>query len=330
MKTVTILVILIIAVAIAYTGYGILTFEPQKPAPLVFNEPSPDTLKSLGIYEEQSAEAVNVPLTPEQQQQTNQAMDKISDAMSIYQDYAEQAGPQLKTTLALLNSAIAAGRLPAYFLTVTNAQNPRRSFETITFNPANSLNVPPQVVPTADNGAGAPSGNIDGAAPAVKNTAPSMLACAVGPAGSTDILLGDDTSNNLGCTAADDVKSKDQVFLGGPGDDFISDSSGNRIINPGTGNDTIKLGPGRSILVLEDGWGHDTLTVDCTGVRVGTNEIPAGFPVPWIAKTTNFIVLSPRINAASVHWRGNTLESTNGDTLTINDNCFTLISASPE
>lgn len=300
MKTIATLVILIVLAAVAYTAYGVASFEPQKPAALVFNEPSPETLKSLGIYEERP---VTVELTPEQKKQKDQAINKITDAMKIYQGYGELAGQQLKGTISLLNSAMAAGRLPAYFLTVTNGQNRARSYQTLSFDPANFKSV---------------------------EAGQQNVTCAITDVGSTDALIGDDGNNAISCSLPDSIKGKDQIFLGGPGDDVITDDSGNRIINAGTGNDTIKLGPGRTIIVLEDGWGQDNLTMNCTGGRIENSEIPSGFPIPWIAKTTNFIVLSPRINAASVEWQGNTLKSTNGDSLTINDNCFTLISAEAE
>jgi len=109
---------------------------------------------------------------------------------------------------------------------------------------------------------------------------------------------------------------------------MITDAVGNRVVNGGTGNDTIKLGQGRTIIVLDASWGKDTVTVDCTGAMIAQTDIPTGFSIPWIYKTENFIVLGNSINPKDVEWNGNVLtHKVTGDTLTVNQNCFTVVPA---
>ncbi len=300
MRLIVSIVLFILLAAGLYTAYGVITFEPAKPAPLVFKEPAPETLKALGIYAD-TKEAPGPALTEAQQAQTADAVKKISDAMTIYQDYTTRATPRLKTTIALLSAAIGSGKLPAYFLSLKDESHAARVFETLRLDPNSVLAI---------------------------ESPQTSLKCVKGTSSSTGVLIGDDGPNTLACAENDPTTGIDQIFLGGPGNDTIVDNSGNRIVNAGSGNDTITLGAGRSIVVLEDGWGQDSLNVDCKGAAIAQNEIPANFPVPWVSKFTNFIVLSPRIQADVVKWNGNVLTNTStGDTLTVNENCFTLISA---
>lgn len=293
MRLIVFFILAILISAGLYTAYGIMTFEPEKPTPLVFKEPDPQSLISLGILPaDYNAKHMKTPLTPEQKQQASLAVSKISQAMVIYQDYAKKAPPRLRETLTILNGAIGSGLMPAYFLNVKDVLRPERNFDILKFDPTSVQEVSDSPVLSCDS--------------------------------KTSVLIGNDGANTINCPSTN--SKGDQIFLGGPGDDVISDTLGDRIVNGGSGNDAITLGPGRSIIVLEGNWGHDHVTADCSGAAVAPSEIPTGFPVPWISKFTNFIVLSPRISKESVRWDGNVLTDTStGDTLTVNENCFTLV-----
>ena len=293
MRLIVIFILAIIVGAGLYTAYGVFTFEAEKPAPLVFKEPDIKDLQSLGYsVGEYNAGKVEVALTPEQKQQASLAVTKIAQAMTIYQDNEKKATPRLQESLNILNGAIGSGILPAYFLNVKDVLHPERSFDTLKFNPT-----------------------------AVKA---AMGTAAASCDNSTNVMIGDEADNTLSCTSTE--VSGDQIFIGGPGNDTISDTLGDRIINAGGGDDTITLGPGRNIIILEENWGKDSLTVDCSGASIAANEVPAGFAVPWVSKFTNFIVLSPRIQQDSVNWQGNILtNASTGDSLTVSENCFTLV-----
>ena len=290
MRIIIIAIILILAAAGLYTAYGVLTFEAEKPRPLVFTEPTPESLQALGVLPKDDQTAVV--LSTEQQQQTQKAVAKISDAITEYQKLQVGVPLRLKGTLETVNSAIASGRMPAYFLS-TKDNNGIRKYEILDYDTRQITEAP---------------------------SSPASLTCSE----STSIFLGNDGNDSLTC--ANGGRPGDQIFIGGPGNDVISDAAGNRIINPGSGDDTITLGPGRTIIVLDEVWGHDTLTVDCTGADIQPGEAATDFPVPWVSPYMNFIVLNPRISKGVVQWNGNVLTNTeSGDTLSISQNCFTLI-----
>ena len=150
-----------------------------------------------------------------------------------------------------------------------------------------------------------------------------------------NIVFGTSGKDVIVCDAVRDVMGTgidpDFIFIGGPENDQITDTPGNRIVNGGTGNDVLNLAAGRTIVLLDSSWGKDTLTIDCVGAFIDTSQIPTGFPIPWLSKTTNFIVLGRSINPADVYWNGNVLtHKATGDTLTVNQNCFTVVPAIPE
>ena len=59
---------------------------------------------------------------------------------------------------------------------------------------------------------------------------------------------------------------------------------------------------------------------------INPGEVPTGFSIPWVYKTTNFIVLGNSINPKDIEWRGNVLTNkVTGDTLSVNQNCFTVV-----
>ncbi|PZP55976.1 MAG: hypothetical protein DI586_05240 [Micavibrio aeruginosavorus] len=290
MRIIIIIVITIMIAAGLYTGYGIATFETEKPAPLVFIEPDAQMLVTRGIIPADYLKTETV-LTPEQKTQSDLAIAKISQAITVYQDYEKKSQPPLRHLLALLNGSIGAGQLPAYFLNVKDVLRPDRNFDVLRIDPSSITEA--------------------------SETNP--VTCPV-PGG---VLIGDDTDNVINCPLTE--IGGDQIFMGGPGNDTINDTLGDRIVDGGGGDDTITLGPGRSIIVLNENWGKDNVTVDCSGASVAPNEIPANFPVPWISKFTNFIVLSSRIPLESISWQGDVLTSKGGDTLTLSENCFTLV-----
>lgn len=294
-QALTLLVIILVAVGL-YTAFGLITFTPDEAKDFVFEEPTlPPELAG-----EASSAPPEVALTPEQQQQTTAAMARLTQAVALYQDYEKNSSGQAASTFNLLNTAIINGKLPAYLLTQARNQEALRNFELITLDPKKIGMV----------AAGQPS-----------------LNCGSGSTG-YDILVGDNTANTLNCEAPLPTAPLDRVFLGGPGDDKIISAAGSRIINAGTGDDSITAGLGRTIILLDGAWGHDTLTVDCSGTTVDKSEIVPGFPVPWVHPFTNFIVLAPSINLADIEWQGLVLTNkTTGDTLSVNENCFNLISA---
>ncbi len=293
MRQSLILLAVLFTAVLVYTAYGLMTFEPDPATPFAFAEPVvPPEYNADGTA---SASAAADP----QRQQTDAAMAQLTQAITLYQSYERDASQQAASTLSILNTAIFNGRMPAYLLSPVKGTG--RSFELITLDPTKTTAI---------------------------RSGESVLSCGAGT-NLFDILVGDNGDNQLTCDALAASTALDRVFLGGPGNDTINSAFGNRIVNAGTGDDTITVGPGRTIIILDDAWGKDALNVDCTGARVNPEtEVPKDFPIPWVQPNMNFILLSPRINPNDVTWNGLTLTNrTTGDTLSVNENCFNLIGA---
>ena len=105
MRTIILIVFVILLVAGGYTAYGVMMFKPEMPAPLVFKEPDPATLKALGIYGE-VAKTAAPKMTAEQIDQSRAAVEKIAQAIDGYRKLEDKATPRLKTTLSILTASM--------------------------------------------------------------------------------------------------------------------------------------------------------------------------------------------------------------------------------
>jgi hypothetical protein len=316
MRIVIITICTIVIGLIGYLAYGFLTFEPKRIAPLVFEEPQiPDSLLVRPLQAQQTdpsqaldpnnpnatptAQAPTPELNEEQLKKAAQAVEQIGAALSAYQSLLQALPKQATPTVSTILATMVTNQIPAFLLTATNAQTPNRLYQ--------NMKIEFDRVQITDANQGL------------------ALTCNTQEVG---ILIGDDRSNSINCPTSFPLSSSDALYISGPGNDTITAATGNKIINAGSGDDKINIGAGRAIIVLEDSWGKDTLTIDCAGSKVALNEIPQDIAVPWINPFTNFIVLSPRINQASVVWKDKVLTNlATGDTLTVNENCFNLVSA---
>jgi Ca2+-binding RTX toxin-like protein len=283
--------IFVLAAIALYTAYGMFAFQEDEPKPFVFNEPKLPV--DLILKDEEN------PNSP--------AIEMAQKALTYYRDEQKKAPQQANDTVALLVDRMTNSDLPLYFLSAPNAQNGnKRSFETLKISSDSIID------------------------PSLSQNKLTLNCSAKAPM--ANMIIGTYGKDVIGCDMPRQIQGgtadADVMFIGGPEDDVISDVTGNRIVNGGTGNDTIKLGAGRSIIVLDASWGKDTVSVDCTGATIQPAEIPSGFAIPWVYKTTNFIVLGNSINPKDVEWRGNVLtHKITGDTLTVNQNCFTVVPA---
>ena len=295
MKLIVTLLALIVVFLAGYAGYKIFTFEPSMPAPLVFDDAAdPTMLANTPITME------DLPLTPQQQKQSDDSIKVISDSVASFKTLVDASPAEVKPSLEMVMNAIAAVRLPPQLLTASVDANNMRTFQSINFNLSALQSA--DVLATAN------------------------LTCELNAGLTSDILIGNAVNNNLTCAPNDSNLKRDQVFIGGAGNDIINDAFGNRIVNAGGGNDTITLGQGRSIILLDEGWGQDTLNLDCATAKVEKSEVPNTNPVPWTANFVHFVIVNPRIGQSDLSWEGMVLKHKNSsDTLTVNDKCFTLI-----
>lgn len=283
-----------------YALYCLIMFSADKPREFVFKDP----VLPPELLAEQEAMRKSA-LTSEQQLKKDAALGLLQKAIDeshlIEEDANKDRSPTspASATLSILNGYYIDGKLPVYFLGMSDGNTGKRQFGPLNFNDPK---------------------------PVIASLTRKNISCNRNSVGN-GMLIGNDVDNIIECDYLNKgAGAGDRLILGGPGDDKITDTFGNRIVNGGTGNDTIALGPGRSIIVLEDAWGNDHLTVDCMDSKVSPNQIPDDFPFPWTYKTMNFIILSPRLDPKQIVWDGSTLVNKDGgDRLTINENCFTVV-----
>ncbi|MCB1559476.1 MAG: calcium-binding protein [Alphaproteobacteria bacterium] len=294
MKQTIFLLFFLLALVILYAGYSLVAFEPDQPYEFTFQEP----VLPPEMVEEQRRLAQSV-LTPEEQNRRDSALQIIQNAIDSYQNYETTMPAQASSSLSVLNTYFLSGQLPTHFLTMLDQGNGRRSYGALKFS----------------------SEGVVAAEASKKN-----ISCRHEQSG-TETLIGSEDDNVIECDSLNrGIGNGDRLILGGPGDDKITDTFGNRIVNGGSGDDTIALGPGRSIIILEDGWGRDQLTVDCVGSVVSAIQVPIDYPGLWNEKTMNFIVLSPRLDPKDLYMEGLTLKSkVSDDQLSMSENCFTIV-----
>jgi Ca2+-binding RTX toxin-like protein len=287
--------ILIVAAAALYTAYGILTFTADEPRQFTFNEPKVPA--NLILMDEEKAK------TPEGKLK-QVAIDDAQRALDYYSSMRSKAPQQANDTITLLVSRMTSSHLPFYFLSTNTKKGELRSFGTLKIGTDSVID------------------------PSTADKKISLDCATKTPIAS--IVMGTDQKDSISCDVTRNISINspdyDVFLMGGPENDQIIDSTGNRIVNGGTGNDIIRLGAGRTIIVLDASWGNDTLTVDCSGTMVDPSEVPKDFSIPWVGKTTNFIVLGDSINPTDLEWKGNVLaHKITGDTLVVNDKCFTVV-----
>lgn len=298
MKPTIKLIALLLVLVAGYALYSLVTFQPDQEYEFTFKEPTLPPDIQANIDAENQADKG---LTPQQITQRNQALSMVQQAIDQYQMLEQSLPPQASSTMAILNGYFLSGQLPAYFLGMSDSTKGIRQYGPLAVSSLNTV---------------------------VADSSRKNIGCTSDSTGS-ETLIGNEFDNNIECDNMNKaIGHGDRFILGGPGNDKITDTYGNRIINGGTGNDIITAGPGRTILILEDGWGQDTLNIDCGDAAVTPTQVPSEFPTPWLYKFNNFIVLSPRVDPNDVEWVGNVLKSKSGtDTLTVNQSCFTVVPA---
>ncbi len=296
MRIILSLLVLVILTIVGFAAFQLITFEPKVPAPLVFDDAVDPTMASGNAVPTISS----LPLTPQQEEQSKKAIDKISEIITNMKALEDKAPTSVKPTLEILSGAISTVRLPAYLLSANLDSSQKRTEQQLEFDITS--------------------------AQSAETLGTDNIVCELNGGAISATLIGSDSNNSITCTSNDNSKNADQLFIGGAGNDTISDSFGNRVVNGGAGNDIIQLGAGRSIVVIDEGWGQDNVKFDCTNASVTDTQKPSNSIVPWTSNFINFVVVSPKLSMSDLEWDGMTLKRKGStDTLTVNEKCFTLI-----
>lgn len=112
------------------------------------------------------------------------------------------------------------------------------------------------------------------------------------------------------------------IYIGGDGPDELKGAFKNGIYNPGPGDDAVDTVHGRSVIVLEKGWGHDSLTATCHSLIDPENKEWLG----WPHKYHNFVVFGPDILPKHLRRESEKviIHVPTGDKLTMKNTCFSF------
>ena len=111
----------------------------------------------------------------------------------------------------------------------------------------------------------------------------------------------------------------------GDGDDWVDDATGNDIYYPGGGDDIVDVGSGNDILIFEEGWGHDTVTMSSRAVDT-TKILGYDGSYPWTY--TDFIIFGKSVKRSDIVWIGSTLyDLKTGDTIALNTKSVNILFA---
>jgi len=117
----------------------------------------------------------------------------------------------------------------------------------------------------------------------------------------------------------------DTAGILGDGDDWVDDATGNDIYYPGGGDDTIDVGSGNDILIFEEGWGHDTVTMSSRAVDT-TKILGYDGSYPWTY--TDFIIFGKSVRRSDIVWIDSTLYNLKtGDTIAMNTKSVNILFA---
>lgn len=302
-RTLVFWAILIFLAGGAYTLFGILTFEPERPPPLQF-----DSVETLIARNQDEAKAkaggVDTTLSPADEQRKMKAVTEVQQVVAEYEAVTPTLPVPAVPIMQVLTEYTRTGALPPRFV---DAPDRATQYQ---FDGSNVMN-------TIDNPG--PLMNCEG------NVGLGLNPEATVPA---TILIGNETANSLTCTAAASQASTIRMFLGGPGDDQLTNAGAAAVFVPGSGNDKMQQGSGAALVYLEEGWGNDTLAVDCASAQLDQSRIPADLAYPWHFQFRHFLIFSPRIAEGDIAWdpTQNSLKNVRtGDTLTTSGKCLNMI-----
>ncbi len=118
----------------------------------------------------------------------------------------------------------------------------------------------------------------------------------------------------------------DSAGILGSGDDWIKDATGNDIYYPGPGNDIVDVGSGNDVLIFEEGWGHDTVTMDSHTVDT-TKILGYDGSYPWTY--SDFIIFGTSIKRSDIVWIDSMLYNLKtGDSIAMNTKNVNILFAS--
>jgi hypothetical protein len=300
--------ILILIAGAAYTFFGILTFEPERPAPLQF-----DTVETLIARNQEQLKSqgqeTQIALSPDQEQRKMQLVTEVQKVVTSYENAIASMPAAAIPVVQVMTEYTRTGALPPMY--VLDPINVR----TYNFNADHVISSADYPGPKMDC-----EGNVGLGMPG-ENEVPAS------------IMIGNEEGNSLNCNVKAADESIPRIMVAGPGDDFLTNAGATVIMVPGSGTDHMKVGGGSQVfLFLEEGWGSDKLDIDCSTANIDLTKLPATMTYPWTYPYKHFIVFSPRVAPGDVAWdaAGTSLANIRtGDKLATTGKCLNLIFLQP-
>lgn len=327
MRILTIVIVVVALLGAGYFYFNVSSYEPSTGTRIpVLPEQNIDDLKvDTAEVAPTSAPAIQDMAT---------AKEMAHKAFETYTDYQRDLPKQATQTINLLLRLMAKGKLPIYFVDVKPEGYEQQTpyFEPLKFDPFNIAHLRLTQGRAMCNDVEGSSGGkvVDRYVVAQGEDGKNTYKCvdANCPANEYyDVMIGDILANKFLCEPKLKPLSGDRIFLGGPGDDAIKQTAGNAIVDGGTGNDNITLQNGRKIMVISQGWGQDSITLDCKGAVVNKEALPP-FPLPWNYDFTNFVVFGNGIRPEDLKFNGLEIEHiVTGDKVTFSEYCFNIVFA---
>lgn len=326
MRILAIVLIAAIFIGAGYFYFNVQSYEPSTGTTIpALPEQNVDDLVQAGAAPTEIAPTEIVPDMEKARAVVTQVFDK-------YSGYKRDLPRQAQETISLIIRLMAKGKLPTYFVDVKQAgyEADRHFFEPINIDPLNVSHLNLTQGRAMCNEVAESSGDQITSRYEITKDAEGRptYKCvdASCPAHEYfDVMIGDTLGNKFLCDPKLTPLSGDQIYLGGPGDDVIKHTKGNVIVDGGSGNDAIALGRGRKIMIMSQGWGQDTINIDCTGAQIDKATLPA-FVLPWEYEYTNFLVFGTAIQPEDLKFDGLEIQHiVTRDKVTFSDYCFNIV-----
>ncbi len=325
-----ILIIVVVIATLLGAGYFFMNITSYEPSTGTRIQELPEqNIDDLVAKKEQEEEKLKpAPVS----QDLGDAREIAMKAFEKYTEYQTNLPKQAQDTMAQLIRLMAKSKLPIYFVDVkpTGYENTPHYFEPLKIDPFNISHLRLTQGRVMCNAVPESSGEqIKTRYNVTKDDqGRPTYSCVDDQCPRTeyfDVMIGDILANQFLCEPKAPVLSGDRIYLGGPGDDIIKHMQGNVIVDGGSGNDTMTLGEGRKIMIMSQGWGVDTINLDCKGAEVDKSKLPP-FALPWKFDYTNFVIFGNGIQPEDLKFNGLEIQHiSTGDKVTFSDYCFNIV-----
>ena len=298
MRIYYLLAALIIACGAVYVFFGMVSFEPDPVRPMAIQE-EPE----INIAEQSEIQAYD----PQTQAALQTAIENLKVTIESYNNEWARLPDQTYSLSQIVLPLVKQNRLPALYPNLSVTTSPFHLLVPINLRAESFMEMAEPLAGTDFNSYNCASAR----------TIPS-------------IFIGDSARNIIACNISS-IGDQYRLFTTGPGDDVIETAGSPAIIDAGSGNDRIAAGPQQTILVFQDGFGRDTVAMDCSRAPSSLKPFDPNWPIPWRNNFTHFVVFGPLVPRDDIEVIGNVIRhKRTDDQIEFNNMCFNVVFASDD